>query len=446
MKRRLLAWLGAAMTCVVLCIPGRTFADETKRVVVLSFEGKGAPVVRGHVVHALGERSEVKLVGPKEVERVRKRLGLAWGSPDTYQALGAELQISAFIEGSVDRPKQRHRAVIRVVDASTGSVSHEEPWTRKTLPQLKDIRNNFWQVMGPHILASSAPEAKSAEPEPAWEPEPEPEPTPPPRFEEPIARDEEPAEAPARATSAERPALIAWAGPRLMWRSLSYDDAFTQLSSYENSAGSPAVNAALGAQWFPGAHTRSDWVSGFGIEAEFEYALGLKSRQGDRELKTTAYEFSAGALYRLSLDSFEPRLRVGYVKHVFEAEVPLGVPMPGVSYSSVRIGLGTAIHLVEWLYLDVNVAYLHVLDAGEIASNTYDPNLSTRGLEFGGAVVTRFKEVYGLKLGVDFRRYAFDFSGGQAANNGPRLPSGAGSDHYLRMTLAFVFFLPGAAK
>jgi hypothetical protein len=342
------------------------------------------------------------------------------------------------VEGEVQKVGKKVRARIRVRDASSGSVLHEEPWTRKTLPQLKAVQENFWKVMGPHITASTAPAAAAVEPvreEPEPEPVEEPEPAPVPVVE---VSEEEPASAERAPGEQRRSALIAWAGPRLMWRNLSYEQD-TTLNSYRVPASQPAFNLALGASWFPGAHTRGDWLADFGVEAEIDYSLGMKSRVNGKEYKTRAYELAAGALYRIPLDAFEPRFRVGYVRHKFDADLPAGTPLPGVTYSAIRVGVGTAIYLVEWLGLDVNLAYLHVLDAGEINERAYAGNLGAHAFEFGGALVTRFKESFGVRLGVDFRRYVLDFGN----TTGPQALPQEGADHYLRTTLAFEFVLPG---
>jgi TolB-like protein len=439
-KRGLNAWLWAlvCLSSISIWSPSSSLAQDKKRVVVLEFEGRGAGSVRGHVLDALKARSEVEVVSAREAEGARQRLGVSWGSAESYQSVAAELRVDAYVEGSVRKDGKRMRATVRVRDASTGLVSNEEPWTRKSLPQLKAVEENFWQVMGPAILGSSAPPEKAA---PAAEPVEE-------EKEEPVARveaepePEEPVRQAPTETSASHPALVAWVGPRLMWRTLSYEES-TTLSSYENEGKSPAFNAAVGAAWFPGAHFRSDWLSNLGLEADFDYSIGLKSKQGNKKLGTTAYEMGVGALFRLPLDSFEPRFRVGYVKQTFDVKVPASTPLPGVNYSAVRIGLGTAIHLVDWLSLDVNAAYLYVLDTGEIGGKAFAQDLKAKAFEFGGAMTTQFTEAYGLRLGVDFRRYVLDFS--EASSISYMLPD-TGSDHYLRTTLAFVYRMAGASE
>ena len=389
MKRGLNAWLWAllCLCSVSVLSPGKSFAQDKKRVVVLEFEGHGAGSVRGHVLDALKASGEVEVVSAREAESARQKVGSPWGSAETYQGVGAQLRVDAFVEGDVEKHSKRVRAKVRVRNASTGLVSGQETWARKSLPQLKAVEENFWQALGSAIQASSAPAgaapvAAAHEPQREEAPEPEPE-----RAQVAVSLEEETPEAAPTGTSYAHPALVAWIGPRLMWRSLSYEQP-TSLSSYENTGSSPAFNLAAGAAWYPGAHFRSDWLSNLGLEGDLDYSVGLKSKQGNKELDTKAYEFGAGAIFRLPLDSFEPRFRVGYVKHTFDVNAPPSTPLPGVSYGALRAGVGTAINLVDWLKLDVNAAYLFMLDTGELGSKAFaGSKLGAKAFEFGGGIL-----------------------------------------------------------
>lgn len=452
------SWLGFFI--LVLFSTGFASAQASKRVVVLEFTGKGAAPVRGHVVSALQKRDDVEVVSSKEAEAARQRLGVQWGSSDAYRQVGAALGVSAFLEGSVTKVKKKWKANVRVRDASTGLPADEKTWTRKSLPQLSSIEGAFWGDLGPAIQGTSAPAGQGAGDANARAVADPPKKSAPARAqtvaperqaaaaeadeEEETLQAEEPALAGPSGKSAQHPALYAWGGPQLMWRTLKYgEDDGSQLRGYENTPGSPAVNLALGAVWFPGAHARGDWLSDLGIEGDLSYALGLKSRQDGKEVSTTAYDLSAGAIYRLPLDSFEPRFRVGYLRQVFDADVAANVPLPAVAYSTLRFGLGTAIFLVDWLSVDVNAAYLYVLDTGEIGSKAYAPNISTNGFEVGLNLGTYIKDVYGIRAGVDYRRYAFDF--GANPSSEAVLPKD-GADQYVRVTLAFVYRMPGVTK
>jgi hypothetical protein len=131
------------------------------------------------------------------------------------------------------------------------------------------------------------------------------------------------------------------------------------------------------------------------------------------------------------------------LKHVFDVDVPSTILLPSIDYSAIRLGLGTAINLVEWLSLDVSFAYLPILGTGELSEARYGDKVETKSWEAGAGVLVRFKEVYGVRAGLDFRRYKYDF--GLSNNAAIQLPT-TGTDSYLRMTVAFVYNLPGVAK
>jgi hypothetical protein len=292
--------------------------------------------------------------------------------------------------------------------------------------------------MGPHILATEAP-ARPVEAPP--EPEPEPE-----RAERPapVMEDEAPEadleERTPRTKSPTHPALMLYVGPRFMWRVLNYEGT-TTLSNYKNEFASPGVSAAIGGVWYPGAHTRNDWVSDLGLELDFDYTIGLKSKQGNEELSTTAYRLDVGAIYRIPLDTFEPRVRVGYVMQNFEVEK--AATLPPVNYGSVRLGGGVAVHIIEQLTLDISLAYFMTLSTGDLESAAYAPDASASAFQAVGGAIIRFTDAYGMRVDFDFTRYYQDF--GKSTNATIMLPD-SGTDDYRRLTLAFVYTMGGVAK
>jgi hypothetical protein len=410
-------------------------AQQTKRVVVLEFKGPSSAAVRGHVLAALGAHSEVEVVSSKEAARTAQQLSVTLNNADDLTRVAQELQVSAFIEGEVSKEGKNLRALVRVRNAATGEVVHEEPWTRKNKAQLKAVRGNFWDVMGPHILATEAP-AKPVEAPPEPEPE-EPKPVL-------IGDDELPepelVEHVPSGKSATHPALVVSVGPRFMWRVLNYEGT-TTLSNYKNDFASPGINSAVSAAWYPGAHKRNDWASDFGLEVDFDYTVGLKSKQGNENLSTTAYRFDAGAIYRIPLDTFEPRVRVGYVMQTFEVEK--ATTLPPVSYGSVRLGGGIAVHIIEQLTLDVNLAYFLTLGLGDLGTASYASDASASAFQATGGLLARFSECCGMRVDFDFTRYYVDY--GNSSNASLMLPD-SGTDDFRRLTLAFVYTMGGVAK
>lgn len=438
---------------VLFSASGPAHAQDTKRVVVMNFRGPSSGPARNAVVTSLKGRSGVQVVPASELG------GATSGS--ALRDAAAEAQVSAVVEGKVAKMGKFLRVTVTVRDMSSGDVAHEGEFVKKK-NQLKSLKGAYWSAAGSSIKGTSPPEKPAKkEPEPEKPVATKPVVTKPEREEreekkEPEEREEREArearvaidqEDTAPSTlpadrSARHPALIASVGPRMMWRSLGYDGShsLSSYSSYGKDGGSPAFNAALNVLWFPGAHYRSDWVSNLGLEGDLDYSIGLKSSQGGKELDTTAYEFSAGAVYRHPLESFEPRVRLNYLSHTFDADVPAGTQLPAVSYSAVRLGVGTLVNIVEAFNFDVSFGYLIVLDTGEIGTSKYGSDLSAGAWEIGGGATFRFKEVYGVRAGVDFRRYNLDF--GDSENANVTLPKSA-TDDYMRATVSFVYFLPG---
>ena len=82
-----------------------------------------------------------------------------------------------------------------------------------------------------------------------------------------------------------------------------------------------------------------------------------------------------------------------------------------------------------------------MLDTGELATPQFGEDVTTGAWEAGAAFALHLKDIYGVRLGMDYRRYKYDFA--QTDNDMlPQLPN-YGTDGYLRVNLAFVFKLPG---
>jgi TolB-like protein len=465
--RSLNIWFAAwVVFAAALVSYGSAAAQDAKRVAVLDFTGPSAGAVQAQVSQGLKARSELELVSGREVKSTADRLGNSLESATEYKEVGEALELSAFVEGTVEKRGRNLQANVTVRNASTGEVIHEETWSKRR-SGLKTIKPEVWKKLGPAIQESSAPvkskqKPSKAKPKPVEIEEEEPAPvaradeeeeeeTPRPTRRRRPQREEEEEEAEEKPTRSARssnksvlhPALTVLLGPRIMWRTLSYQGD-TNLNSYKsNDEGSPSFNLALGAQYFPGAHASDAWYSDLGLDVDLDYAIGLKSKQAGKELKTTAYEVGAGLIYRIPLGDFVPRIRVGYIKHVFDVDVPATVLLPAIDYTAIRLGLGTAINLVEWLSLDVGFAYLPVLGTGELSEKRYGDKVDTSAWEAGAGVLVRLKDAYGVRAGLDFRRYKYDF--GLSNNVAIQLPT-KGTDSYLRLTVAFVYNMPGVAK
>lgn len=425
----------------MVCLSPELATAQAKRVTVLEFSGRGAGPVRNHVVKALVKQSgDVELVPSREVENAANRLGISLSAPEDYASVAGELSIDAFVEGELSRSGGRWEAMVYVRDGATGEVVGQEPWARRKKGQLKAIRKNFWKILGPAITNSSAP-ALAAEPLP--EPVEQTSDVMQPEFEE----KEEKSSSPSTS-----PAFLARIGVGLMWRNYSYNDLRGgDLRDYSNALGSPAIAPAIDLELYPFAFGSDGAASDLGIGVDFDYALGLKSKEGNAEYTTTAYELNLMLLYRIPLGVFVPQLGVGYMAQVFDADLPDAILLPAMEYSALRAHLAMGMNFTDAFGLEVTLGYAFVLDAGEIMTDVYFPE-ATAGTFFAGlASNIWFTDSVGMRLAIDWKRYFFDFkySDDQLQPGSPPAPrkiAGGVTDDYTRFTLSFAYKYGGASS
>ena len=483
-------WLSAwGLVATMLAFAGSAEA-QAKRVAIMKFDGQSASAVQAQISQGLKQHDEVEIVSSRELANTADRLDNSLRSDADFREVGEALELSAIIEGDIVKDRRGRDLIItvRVRNAASGEVVHEQTW-KKRRSQVKQLKGQAWDKLGPAIEETSPPvskgRGKGAKPKPPPPPvevddpeegfvepaeeEPPPPPKPKPRRE--VTRREESGEEeesePKSATkrSPLHPALVLSVGPRLLWRKLKYEGE-TNLSSY---GGSPAPQLGYALRYFPGAHKSTRWYSNLGIEHSFNYAVGYKTSiptasgtTGKSEVDVKAYELAFGLVYRIPVGDFEPHLHLGYVKQVYAMDMTVAdcaartdnlpptdqAPMPvrcvpKMDYNALRIGAGTDIRIVDFLTVDVAFAYLYTFAVGELSDKNYANNVETSGWEANAGLMLRIKEIYGLRLGLDYRRFKHDFA--IATNDSVLLPKTA-TDGYLGLGLSFVYMLPGAAK
>ncbi|MCA9582612.1 MAG: hypothetical protein KC416_12515, partial [Myxococcales bacterium] len=92
-------------------------ASAQSRVAVVDFNGTASGHVRDMAASSVSAGEGVELVASKEVLRAANSLGV---SEDDYAAIGAELRVSAFIQGTVRRRGRRWSAVISAYSGASG--------------------------------------------------------------------------------------------------------------------------------------------------------------------------------------------------------------------------------------------------------------------------------------------------------------------------------------
>lgn len=493
MIRSLNIWLSAWGLVAALFAFANTAEAQAKRVAIMKFEGQSASAVQSQISNGLKGHREVEIVSSRELAHTASRLDNNLRSDTDFREVGEALELSAIIEGDIVKDRKGRDLIItvRVRNAATGEVVHEQTW-KKRRSQVKQLKGAAWDKLGPAIEETSPPVSKgrgkgktkpTPPPPPVEEPDPEEGFTAPEEIEEPppppktkprreVSRREESDDesddgetksASAIKKSALHPALHLEVGPRLLLRKLGKYDGETNLASY---GGSPAPQLAYSLRYFPGAHKSTRWYSNLGIEHNFNTALAYKtsipaSATGKSEAKVTAYELGFGLVYRIPIGDFEPHLHLGYVKQVFKTDMSIeDCParttadlmgqepdpvrcIPNMDYNALRIGAGTDIRIVDFITFDVAFAYLYPFAVGELSNQNFAPNVETSGWEANAGLMLRIKEVYGMRLGLDYRRYKHDFS--ISDNKSVTLPK-TGTDSYLGFGIYFVYMLPGAVQ
>ncbi|MES1208085.1 MAG: hypothetical protein ABUS79_19295 [Pseudomonadota bacterium] len=219
-------------------------------------------------------------------------------------------------------------------------------------------------------------------------------------------------EAEATATDGPRPppALRAGIGFGAVYRRLTWIGAHSSaLSDYSMSPG-PQLGGWL--EIFPGALVNRSLGANVGAIVSFNRGFGISSKSAAGDTSTVIFEdFVLGLKMRFPLGFFIPHVSAAYAGQVF-LFTPRLAPVPSVFYAFARVAVGARVQIANAIDAEVEAAYLAVVDSGEqsgyVGAPEYLQGLSTYGLEAGGSIGVRVTGVFGLRAGVDFRRYALD--------------------------------------
>jgi hypothetical protein len=246
------------------------------------------------------------------------------------------------------------------------------------------------------------------------------------------------------------PGVEAEAGMTLSVRSFGFDvpSGAAPLQAYR---GSPVPGLHLGLAAYPLALAGSSGtLAGFGLYFAFDRAFSITSRlegQAGASFGTRQSSLSLGAAWRHRLggSASSPSLgaRFGYGSLSFSIDDPMAlVQLPDVAYSYLELGLAGRVPLTRAFALVASLAYLPVLDAGEIADPARNTsNANGRGSAWGldlraGIDVRPFARV---ALGLEFRltRFAHSFE----SVGGAPLGATSASDTYTGglLTGAFLY-------
>ena len=140
-------------------------------------------------------------------------------------------------------------------------------------------------------------------------------------------------------------------------------------------------------------HKRRDILKNIGATFMYDQVLLVKSQDAaGKELKSAQVRYAFGAVFRYPFSANDPNSmviggRLRYGSQSFKISQP--APLPSVTYSMIEPGVFFRMPLMSGkLVLDVNAAFLGILDAGQIQKQD----------KYGGATLTGFE----ANLGADY--------------------------------------------
>jgi hypothetical protein len=146
---------------VLASLAGIAQARSAPRVGILRFVGKGETDVRIAVTQQVGARG-FNLVGAKLLEDASGARGKPLAARQ-LQAVAADLDLAAVIDGRVELERGLGTAKIAIRDATDGRVVAVETWSvRKAgAPALaRAVAKDFWRKLGPALEEATGHEVK----------------------------------------------------------------------------------------------------------------------------------------------------------------------------------------------------------------------------------------------------------------------------------------------
>lgn len=454
-----------------------------KRLGVVAFRGPGEGVTR-NVVMKEGKARRYQVIAAPQIWKASVKTKVGFDNDDAFQTMARELGISAFITGSVTKKK----ATLTVRNGADGSVVAEASWTGANPRKVAAaVKKTFWAKLGGAIDRSKAPSGAKAPVVAQEEAAPE------------TGADEagnedkgksgsgggskkaaavdessssdrdrskkksstessedsgaenvvaEHADREGSAAGPAQEALIASVGPRLVNRSLIYNqNLYNQTRNYKLAV---APELALNVDLYPMAFSGGGFLSNIGLTANLNYLLPLVTTPvtGVGTYKTYALDWSIGVKVRFSFGGY---LTAAFGDQRYQLTKPntqAADVVPMVDYRFARIGGGGRFPLSTQFTLLANVAYLQVLSMGQIASSSYFPKAKAMGVEAGAAIGYRITQLLELQAGADLRRYGLAFNVTYAdyvANNNIKVAGGA-VDQYISGWLGIAMILGGETR
>jgi hypothetical protein len=194
-----------------------------------------------------------------------------------------------------------------------------------------------------------------------------------------------------------------------------------------------AIGGAL--DWYPAAHFTSGLAACFGLTGSFQQALGLSPvASNGAEFPAAINGWSLGLLARYALWRVQVDARVGYGAQTFQldpvADATREHELPGAAFRFLLLGTRGRARIWRGLSASLGVAYLAVLESGELGGDRFLPRASAGGLDL--AVELAYEVLYGLEVRAGFALRRFGVSAN--AEPGDATIVGGVSDQYTAIT------------
>jgi len=155
---------------LLLAAPALAQAPGGTRVAVERFRGPQSGAIRNALVGDLQENG-VEVVPLDEVRaKARELFGRTRLQDDDYPQVAQALNLTAFIDGRVNRRRRRWGLRVRVRNAADGMILGTARWGGRTIGALRAVRRNGHRKLQQYLQLASAP----APPQPEQPPPPDP--------------------------------------------------------------------------------------------------------------------------------------------------------------------------------------------------------------------------------------------------------------------------------
>lgn len=432
-------YLAIALTIVTSLLTAFEVHAET-RISVPEFSGPEADRLRSETEHVFERQDDVTVVPHEEVEKLARRLGVDVGSPEGRKQLARQLQLSAWIAGSVKKRSGEYHLTVVVYDGADHARVGRTVISGKSSHRLRsELRDELWSKTKDALflavaplpagrgvpdaeqkLASSASNtsilaaASDARGEQVFN-------------NEEMRDDSSPARVHRFNTDTARVAL----GVGTPYRTFAFSDPVTQGLSDSQLSAVPLFDMSLA--YYPARAFTSEWASWIGIDAAAALSLAASTNAGNGvETKARYSMYRVGARVRAPVGNHSLSAFSGYAvtRLTLDGGENDGVARtPQIDYRSIRSGAGTELTITDAMALGVDVAYLKFLSVGELSE--WFPRASAGGVELALTAHYVLTKHLFARVSAAYQRNFFDFH----SRPGDARAAGGATDQYMTMSI-----------